>query len=139
LSHYAVEYFQNTSIECELRLPREIPHYPLSSEARHNLFLAFEEVLNNVLKHSAATKVKVEMTASALDFELKVADNGRGFEAPVSAVAAQAQGGRVGNGLKSMRRRLAVLGGECLVSSRAGEGTAVKMRIRLIKKPANES
>jgi len=72
LGHYAVEYFQNTSIECELRLPREITHYPLSSEARHNLFLAFEEVLNNVLKHSAATNVKVEMTISALDFELKI-------------------------------------------------------------------
>ena len=61
LSHYAIEYFQNTAVECELRLPPEIPHYPLSSETRHNLFLAFEEALNNVLKHSAATKVKVEM------------------------------------------------------------------------------
>ena len=82
LSHYAVEYFQNTSIECELRLPQEIPHYPLSSETRHNLFLTFEEALNNVLKHSAATKVKVEMTISALEFELKITDNGKGFEVP---------------------------------------------------------
>jgi signal transduction histidine kinase len=140
LGHYAVEYFQNTSIECELRLPREIPHYPLSSEMRHNLFLAFEEALNNVLKHSAATNVKVEMTISALDFELKITDNGRGFEVPVlSATEAQTRGGRSGNGLKNMRQRLAGLGGECLVSSRPGAGAAVKMRIRLIKKPANES
>jgi len=40
-------------------------------------------VLNNVLKHSAATNVKVEMTISALDFELKITDNGRGFQVPV--------------------------------------------------------
>jgi len=116
-------------------LPREISHYPLSSEARHNLFLAFEEGLNNVLKHSAATNVKVEMTTSALDFELKITDNGQGFEVPVPAAAeAQTQGGRGGNGLNNMRQRLAALGGECLVSSRPGAGTAVKMRIRLIKK-----
>jgi signal transduction histidine kinase len=138
LSHYAVEYFQNTSIECELRLPREIPQYPLSSEARHNLFLAFEEVLNNVLKHSAATKVKVEMATSALDFELKITDNGRGFEVPAPAEV-QTPGGRGGNGLKNMRQRLAALGGECLVSSSPGAGAAVKMHIRLIKKPANRS
>src|SRR6202012_2623387 len=45
LNHYATEYFQNTSVECVLRLPPEIPHHPLSSEARHNLFLTFEEAL----------------------------------------------------------------------------------------------
>ena len=54
---YAVEYFQATSIECELRLPSAIPDHPLSSETRHNLFLAFEEALNNTLKHSAASNV----------------------------------------------------------------------------------
>ena len=84
LSDYAVEYFQNTRIECELRLPREIPHYPLSSETRHNLFLTFEEALNNVLKHSAATKVKVEMTINAPELELKITDNGQGFEVPAA-------------------------------------------------------
>ncbi|MGH8022528.1 MAG: triple tyrosine motif-containing protein, partial [Limisphaerales bacterium] len=63
LAHHAIEYFQNTAVECDLRLPRETPHYPLSSETRHNLFLAFEEALNNVLKHSTATRVKVEMNA----------------------------------------------------------------------------
>jgi len=85
LSHYAVEYFQNTNVECELRLPPEIFHHALSSETRHNLFLTFEEALNNVLKHAAASKVKVEMTVNALEFEIKVADNGKGFEAPSAA------------------------------------------------------
>ncbi len=140
LGHYAVEYFQNTSIECELRLPEEIPHHALSSETRHNLFLTFEEVLNNVLKHSAATNVKVEMTINPLDFELKVADNGRGFEVPAPAAAkTQTPGGRDGDGLKNMRQRLATIGGECLVSSRPGGGTTVTMRVRLGKKEGNES
>jgi len=137
LAHYSVEYFQNTSIECELRLPREIPHYPLSSETRHNLFLTFEEALNNVLKHSTATNVKVEMTINALDFELKVADNGKGFEvSALSAAKALVPAGRGGDGLKNMRQRLTALGGECLVSSRLGGGTVVTIRIRLVKKAA---
>jgi len=132
LSHYAVEYFQNTSVECEMRLPQEIPHYPLVSEARHNLFLTFEEVLNNVLKHSGASKVKVEMTIAAREFEVKVTDNGKGFAVPVAdALPLPTRGGRGGNGLTNMRQRLLDIGGECLVASQPGHGTIVTMRIHL--------
>jgi len=140
LAHHAVEYFQNTAVACEMRLPQEVPHYALSSEMRHNLFLAFEEALNNVLKHSAATKVKVEMNASDREFELKVIDNGKGFEtvAPPAAKE-QPRGGRGGNGLKNMRQRMTAAGGECLVLSRPGEGTAVMMRIPLNPKTAANS
>jgi ligand-binding sensor domain-containing protein/signal transduction histidine kinase len=135
LSHYAIEYFQNTNVECELRLPQEFPHHPLSSETRHNLFLTFEEALNNVLKHSAAKKIRVEMTANELEFELKVADNGKGFEISVSSEAnIPSRGGGGGNGLKNMRQRLVTIGGECLINSRPGAGTMVALRIPLAKK-----
>lgn len=124
LSHYAVEYLQNTTIECDMRLPAEIPNYPLSSEIRHNLFLTFEEALNNVLKHSEATCVKLEMAVHHSRFDVNITDNGKGFALPVSGA-----GG--GNGLNNMRQRLADIGGECQVSSQPGGGTAVKMRIPL--------
>jgi signal transduction histidine kinase/ligand-binding sensor domain-containing protein len=140
LSHHAVEYFQNTPIECGLHLPHEIPHYPLSSEERHNLFLTFEEALNNVLKHSAATHVQVEMAFNAAEFELKVTDNGRGFEMPAAPAApVPAHGGRGGNGLKNMRQRLTAIGGEYLVSSQPGQGTTITMRIPLRPKRAGQS
>lgn len=132
--HYAVEYFQNTSIECDLRLPRAIPDHPLSSETRHNLFLTFEEILNNVLKHSRAAKVKVEMTLHADIFEIKVADDGCGFDtARLSADNApnHRRNGRGGNGLKNMRQRLTDVGGEFLVRSEAGAGTTIVLRIPL--------
>jgi ligand-binding sensor domain-containing protein/signal transduction histidine kinase len=132
LGHYAVEYFQNTHFECSLRLPPEIPHRPLSSETRHNLFLTFEEALNNVLKHAAASKAEVEMSINGREFELKVADNGRGFEVPASSAAnVPSRGGRGGNGLKNMRQRLLAVGGECLIVSRPGSGTTVILRIPL--------
>ena len=132
LTHYAVEYFQNTPVECELKLPQEIPHYPLSSETRHNLFLAFEEALNNVLKHSGATKVKVEMAVSAGEFELKVMDNGKGFEVPRGSEAnGSVRGSGGGNGLKNMRQRLAGVGGDCAISSHSGKGTVIAMHIPL--------
>ena len=135
LSHHAAEYFQNTSLECEMKLPRAMPEHPLSSEARHNLFLAFEEALNNVLKHSGASRVKIEMLVNAGDFEIIVADNGRGFEVPppsaVKPPPRPGRGGRGGNGLRNMRQRLADIGGESVVSSRLGQGSTVTLRLRL--------
>jgi signal transduction histidine kinase len=134
LSHHAAEYFQNTAIECEMKLPRAMPEHPLSSEARHNLFLAFEEALNNVLKHSGASRVKIEMLVNAADFEIMVNDNGRGFEAAPFAAAGpprNGQGGRRGNGLRNLRQRLANIGGECVIHSQPGQGSTVTLRIRL--------
>ncbi len=108
----------------------------MSSETRHNLFLAFEEALNNVLKHSAATTVKVEMTISPSEFELKVSDNGKGFDA--TAPAGDNVRAREGDGFKNMRQRLGALGGECLVSSQPGGGTTITLRLPLNKKTAGQ-
>ncbi len=139
LSHYASEYFQNTSVECELKLSQEIPAYPLSSELRHNLFLTFEEVLNNVLKHSGATKVKIEMNLSALEFEIKIADNGRGFAQAATSENVPSRRGGGGNGLNNMRQRLLDIGGEFRIASDAGQGTEATMHIRLNPKAAKKS
>jgi signal transduction histidine kinase len=86
------------------------------------------------LKHSAATKVKVEMTINADGCEVRVADNGRGFEIPVSQANVPPGGGQGGNGLKNMRQRLMDIGGECLFSSQPGNGATVTMCIRLNQK-----
>ncbi|HEX3798246.1 MAG TPA: two-component regulator propeller domain-containing protein [Verrucomicrobiae bacterium] len=135
LSHYAAEYFQNTSIQCEVQLPREMPNHLLSSEARHNLFLTFEEALNNVLTHSGATNVKIDMTVKALECEITVTDNGRGFDAQnVSPSSNGKRGKRGGNGLVNMRQRLADIGGECRIVSTPGAGTSVKIHVRLNSK-----
>lgn len=129
LGQYATEYFQNTSVECELRLPRRIPHHPLSAETRHNLFLAFEEALNNILKHSGAARVKVEMSAGNIRFEIVVTDDGAGFD--VDAALHDDRPRLGGNGLGNMRDRLAKTGGRCLLRSRPGEGTTVILSIPL--------
>jgi ligand-binding sensor domain-containing protein/signal transduction histidine kinase len=134
LGQYATEYLQNTSVDCELHIPRGLPHYPLSAEARHNLFLAFEESLNNALKHGRATRVRVDMQLEPSRFDIIIRDNGCGFDA--NAVESPAKGnGPVsrtgGNGLPNMRQRLDLLGGECTVESQPGRGTTVILSLPL--------
>jgi signal transduction histidine kinase len=44
-----------------------------------------------------------------------------------------------GNGLKNIRQRLTAVGGECLITSRSGNGTNIVMRIPLDTKKRVES
>ena len=61
---YATEYFQNTGVRCRLDVPAELPDDSISTEDRHNLFMAVKEAFNNVLKHSSATEVRVGLTVA---------------------------------------------------------------------------
>ena len=134
LGQYATEYLQNTAVECELHIPRGLPHHPLSAEARHNLFLAFEESLNNALKHGRASRVRVDMQLGSSQFDITIEDNGCGFDPNSTKTSSHSNGeptGRSGNGLQNMRQRLDILGGRCTIQSRPGHGTTVILSVPL--------
>ena len=121
VSRRAEELLEPGNVRCQVVLDEALPDRPMAPRRRHGLLLAFKEALNNVLKHAQATQVEVRCVMDGSVFEVRVTDNGRGFD-PASASAGA---GRQGNGLGNMRRRMADLGGECRIESRAGEGTVV--------------
>ena len=61
LGRYANEFFEGTSLRCRLELPLDLPDHPLSSEARHGLFLVIKEAFHNALKHSHASLVHLRV------------------------------------------------------------------------------
>jgi len=133
LNRYAAEYFQHTPIRCRLAFPGNLPAIQLSAEMRHNIFLAFEEALANILKHSAATQVSAELVCNRGIVEISISDNGCGFsgEAQNAAAAKPEAGERLG--LSGMHHRLRAVGGECQITSSPGGGTLVKFVLPLPK------
>jgi signal transduction histidine kinase len=132
LGHYATEYLQNTSIEFELNIPPDLPVHPLTAETRHNLFLAFEEAIGNALKHSGATRLRVDMNQNNGRFEICIRDNGHGFDSLGPSTRPEAGPGlpnKRGNGLNNMRQRLAGIGGEARIESQPGQGTTVSFSL----------
>jgi signal transduction histidine kinase len=116
---YAQEYFQNTGVRCRLDLPARLPDYAISTEQRHNLFMAFKEALNNVLKHANATEVRIGLTVADSRLTILITDNGRGFlngEARTS-----------GNGLDNMKQRLERIAGRLVLQTEPAGGTTVRM------------
>ena len=136
LAAYFGEFVQDfltpTGLKFNLDLPLVLPQWKISSEVRHNLFLAFKEALNNVVKHANATEVVVTLETQADGFVLSVKDNGCGFDG-AEMPGAKSESGRRGrgNGLNNMRRRLEELGGRCTVASRPGNGTRVSFEVKL--------
>ena len=62
LSRYAQDFLRPAGIRCRLDLPLQFPTWHLSSEVRHNVFLAFKEALHNAVRHSGASEVLIRLT-----------------------------------------------------------------------------
>jgi ligand-binding sensor domain-containing protein/two-component sensor histidine kinase len=116
---YAQDYFQDTGISCRLDMPAQLPDRPVSTEVRHNLFMAVKEALNNTLKHAAASEVRIGLGVQNGHMTITVSDNGRGF------AVGPARG--KGNGLENMDQRLRQIGGHLVLQSEPGRGTSIRM------------
>jgi signal transduction histidine kinase/ligand-binding sensor domain-containing protein len=89
------------------------------------LYRIVQECFNNILKHSGATKVAVNLTVHAGEMELTIRDNGRGF------MPDEETHRRAGLGLQSIAERVRILGGTHAIESAHGQGTTVTLRIAL--------
>ena len=127
---FAQDFLGATGIRCRLEMPLQLPVWTLTAEVRHNLFLAYKEALNNVIKHANAHEVRISLSLLAEGFSLCVADDGSGFDR--EKLSTDPRTDRLGgNGLDNMRRRLDEIGGLFELESEPGNGTKVKFQVRL--------
>lgn len=122
---FAQGYLSLAEIQCRLDIPPVIPPHPLTSEVRHNLFLAVKEALRNVVEHAGAREVWLRFRLADSGFTLSIEDDGRGFVP--SSLAGEGEGR--GEGLASLRDRLTAIGGQAVVQSEPGRGTRVALTV----------
>jgi len=94
------------------------------------LFRIFQETLNNILKHSKATEVIVNLEYSDDYFTLEITDNGVGFNVTEKR---ESTASTSGVGLKSLYNRARLIGADISINSEPSKGTTV-----LIKLPLSE-
>lgn len=82
-----------------------------------------QEALSNVIRHAHARRVQVNLFFSPEDLRLQVQDDGQGFDME------QLLRGGQGMGLRNMRERAAMLGGQLHVDSQPGVGTRVEVQV----------
>lgn len=84
------------------------------------LFRIVQEALQNAVKHSSASAVRITSEQTADSYLVSISDNGNGFH-PDSAPQ--------GLGLKNMQQRTALLGGSIEWKTGNEKGTTVKIKI----------
>lgn len=107
--------------EYEFHVSPEDSPDTLSIDFKRNVFLIYKEALNNIVRHSSATRVVIDIKRQNGSFTFRISDNGKGFDTSIA---------ETGSGLSSMRRRADHLPGILTVQSSPGEGTTISLRIK---------
>lgn len=131
ICRYAGEFSKDSSIQCKFKIPWKLPACNLSTEVRHNVFLAVKEALNNAVKHSGATEIVLTITVTDDEFALCISDNGRGIIETRNNGHPEMK--RTGHGLENMRQRLILIHGKLEINSEPGHGTEVRFIVPLEK------
>jgi signal transduction histidine kinase len=99
------------------------PDVPLA--AKEALYRIVQEALQNVAKHARARSVQLALELLETEVSLRITDDGRGFDANRSFP------GHLG--LRSMRERMAGVGGDLEIESSRAGGTSIRARLRLVR------
>ncbi|MGH9845470.1 MAG: sensor histidine kinase, partial [Blastocatellia bacterium] len=122
MRQHAEEVFTLRDVELKFTAPDAARDLKLDAHVRRDLYLIFKETVNNAARHSGCARVEIELRVEGERLSLTISDDGRGFDP-----AARTEG----NGLLSMRRRSAALGGELILESRCDGGTRMRLTIPL--------
>lgn len=102
----------------------------LPLETKEHMIRLVQELLSNARKHSLATRLNLEISATGESILLSYKDNGVGFDLQELLPGRRMQT-HTGFGLRQMQSRVFQLSGQFQLETAAGEGVAVTIRIPL--------
>lgn len=120
MRQYATTILDAKGIEYEINFPKENADYKINLDTKNSIYLIFKEAVNNLSKYSEATKANLELRFEGNYINLKVDDNGKGFD--LDKVERL-------NGLMNMKHRASEVKGYLHINSKQGKGTSIELRI----------
>lgn len=118
---YAKNYLELNNIGTEINI--DLPE-KLSNDIEENLYRIIKELFSNIIKHSGAGSVLIELSENSRVIRLRVKDNGQGFDLD------EIKKKDAGFGLSNIRQRVNDLGGSFNIYSTPEKGTEVLIEIR---------
>ncbi len=120
----AMQSFPGTSVQLTLTgMERRLEPY-----LEVMIFRAIQELLGNAIRHSQASDIRIHLDLGDMIVKVTVDDNGKGFDPEILKE-------RTNMGLKIIRDRVEMLGGDFQLNTRTGEGTRVSFMIPLREVP----
>ncbi|HEX5155420.1 MAG TPA: two-component regulator propeller domain-containing protein [Parafilimonas sp.] len=120
IRQYAVKALDDVGINCNVAVSEKVPAITIAGNERRMVFLMVKECIHNIIKHSKATQVMIEITLQE-NISIKIADNGIGF--------APGENGVHHFGIINLKQRAKQLSGS--IEWVQGNGTTVYIQIPL--------
>ena len=120
-----IKILRNAS-QYEIELLKEGEEYRLQHQQELIIFRIFQEVLQNIIKHSRATCIKIKFYYHPGAFTLEISDNGKGFDV---SLLNERNKNRVGIGVLNMRHRANLISADFSIDSNPEQGTVVKIKL----------
>ena len=123
LRRYVSELSQHAKINIELKMVN-CKGMRFSSIVETTIYRVVQEGLTNVIKHAKANNVKVLVHCSARSMDVKIEDDGVGFD--IHDIEDDQQKSL---GLFGMKERAFLIGGNLVIESAPGKGTRISLKI----------
>ena len=122
LSRIASELCRAGEMRCRIDADPVDEDIKIFQEFRHHFVLSVKEALNNALKHSGASEIRLTINLDDNILTVTVSDDGSGFDHSEK---------QSGNGLSSLRKRMQDLKGSITFSKPRSGGTTISMKAPL--------
>jgi PAS domain S-box-containing protein len=125
LKKYCEEFSQNTSIKVDFQ-SMGIAKLNMDADTEIHLYRLVQEGLNNIRKHADSDKAIVRLLGVFPNIILRIEDTGKGFDVKARKLAL---GDEKRMGIRSMKERVNLLGGQMIIQSRLMQGTRIAIKI----------
>jgi signal transduction histidine kinase len=121
---YILKQIENIeNLEFELKFDENTKNLILNSAKALNLFRIIQEAINNMLKHSKATRVIIEILEKEGILSVKINDNGIGFKMDQAKTESY--------GIENMKGRIEEIEGTFKIESTPSKGTEILLNVAI--------
>ncbi len=125
LEIYCEEFYSQLGIKVDFQ-SAGLNLFGLDSNTEIHLYRLVQEGLNNIRKHADTDQAVVRLVGVFPNIILRIEDSGKGFDIKIREIEL---GDEKRMGLRSMRERTGLLGGQMIVQSRPMHGTRIFIKI----------
>ena len=122
IKNFAHDILSATNINYTIQIDKEIDTLIQDITSRKNIVFITKEAINNAVKYSKASHLKIELIILQNILMLTIADNGIGFT----------DGLPLGNGIANMKKRAKEVKGSITINSIVNYGTTITAKIPII-------
>jgi len=128
IREYSKNYSERTNINVQVRGENIVERF--SPEIDILLYRCTQEALNNVIKHSEATDVTIDIIQEEREIRMRIKDNGKGFDTK-EHFDGNINGS--GIGLLGMKERVSLMNGSLRIHSEENKGFELEILVPFIK------